>query len=105
MAALKLFADVLDQYHKEKKTGALYVSITGSSENLIRFYFKDGDIYCLTYGPAKDRECLDILDCYDLGKAVFFAGMKSPTAPTGNLPNTDQIIAQARKCGKQVQVD
>lgn len=105
MAALKPFADVLDQYHREKKTGALYVAIAGSSENLIRFYFKDGDIYSMTYGPAKDRECLDILDCYDLGKAVFFAGMKSPMAATGDLPKTDQIIAQVKKSGKQVQVD
>ncbi len=102
--AARLFADVLQDCHSGKKTGALFVSVAEASENLIRFYFKEGDIYSLSYGPIKDRECLDIIDCYGLGKVVYFDGLKTPSISAG-LPNTEEIINAARKGGKQVQVD
>lgn len=104
MATLKLFADVLQEYHTGKKTGALFVTVAEASENLIRFYFKDGNIYSISYGPAKDKECIEILDCYDLGKIVYFDGLKTPSASSG-LPSTGEIINIVRKSGKQVQVD
>jgi hypothetical protein len=104
MAELKLFADVLQEYCAGKKTGALFVSVAEASENLVRFYFKDGSIYSVSYGPIKGKECLDILDCYSPGKAVFFDGMKAPLA-SSDLPSTDVIIKTIRKSGKQVQVD
>lgn len=104
VATLKLFADVLQEYHAGKKTGALFVTVAEASENLIRFYFKDGNIYSISYGPAKDKECLEILDCYDLGKIVYFDGLKT-TSVSSDLPSTGEIINMARKSGKQVQVD
>lgn len=104
MAAVKLFADVLQEYYAGRKTGALFVSITEASENLVRFYFKEGTIYSLSYGPVKDKECLDIIDCYNFGKAVYFDGLKAP-ASSGDLPPTEQIIAVVRKSGKNVQMD
>ena len=104
MSTVKLFADVLQEYYSAKKTGALFVSVVETSENLIRFYFKEGKIYNLSYGPVKDRDCLDILDCYNLGKAVYFDGLKvNMVSP--NLPSTEEIIAAARKNGKQIQMD
>ena len=103
MAVLKQLADVLQGYYTGKKTGALFVSIAEASENLVRFYFKDGNIYSLSYGPVKDRECLDILCCYTFGKAVYFDGMKSPSA-SADLPNTPDIITLVKKCGHQVQM-
>jgi hypothetical protein len=104
VATLKLFADVLQECHTEKKTGALFVTVAEASENLIRFYFKDGNIYSISYGQAKDKECIEILDCYDLGKTVYFDGLKAPSATPG-LPSTEEIITTVRKSGKQVQVD
>ncbi len=104
MAIQKLFADVLEDCHAGKKTGALFVSVTEASENLIRFYFKEGNIYSVSYGPVKDRECLDILDCYDLGKVVYFDGLKTPAGSPG-LPSTEEIIKNARKSGKTVLID
>jgi len=103
MAALKLFADVLQEYYAGRKTGALFVSIAEASENLVRFYFKEGTIYSLSYGPVKDKECLDIIDCYNFGKAVYFEGLKAPTISSDLLP-TEQIIEIVRKSGKQVQM-
>jgi hypothetical protein len=104
MVAMKLFSDVLQECHTAKKTGALFVTVAEASENLIRFYFKDGNIYSISYGQAKDKECIEILDCYDLGKVVYFEGLKAPSASPG-LPSTGEIIATVRKSGKQVQVD
>ena len=71
MAALTLFADVLQEYSSGKKTGALFVSGVETSENLIRFFFKDGGIYHLSYGPITGKDLLDILDCYNLEKVVL----------------------------------
>ena len=104
MTVSKLFADVLQECHAGKKTGALFISIAEESENLLRIYFKEGTIYSISYGPAKDKECLDILDCYNLGKAVYFEGMKAPQA-SADLPPTDAIISSVRKNGKEVQVE
>jgi hypothetical protein len=104
MTVLKLFADVLQECCDGKKTGALFVSVAETSENLIRVYFKGGKITNISYGPVKDRDCLDILDCYNLGKAIYFDGMKAPLA-SADLPPTDAIIATIRKSGKQVQVE
>jgi hypothetical protein len=104
MAVLKLFADVLQECHAGKKTGALFVSVAEASENLIRVYFQDGRIYSISYGTARDRECLDILDCYNLGKAVYFDGMKIAAA-ANKLPETPELIALMRNTGKQVQMD
>lgn len=104
MAVLKQFSDVLQDCAVKKKTGALFVAVAGQSENLVRFFFKEGDICNLSYGPAKDAECLDILECYDFGKAVYFDGMKPP-AVCDKLPPTKEIIARIAKCGKQVMID
>ncbi len=104
MATERLFAEVLQKYHEAKETGALYVSVTAESENLIRFYFKDGELIHLSYGPIKGRECLDILDCYDLNKAVFFSGHKAPVADSV-LPKTANIIAIFKNNGKKVLTD
>ena len=104
MAVEKLFADVLQEYYAGKKTGALFVSVSEASENLVRFYFKEGSIYSLSYGPVKDKECIDIIDCYNFGKAVYFDGLKAPNA-SADLPPTDQIIATVRKSGKMIHMD
>ena len=104
MAVLKVFADVLQDFHEKKKNGALYVSVAVASENLIRFYFRDGEIYHLSYGATADRECLDILDCYDLDKAVYFDGMNSAVA-SSTLPRTRDLISAIRRTGKNVFID
>lgn len=103
MAVVKLFADVLEEYHQNKKTGAIFVEIAGKSENLIRFYFKDGNLCNLSFGPMKDRECIDVLDCYDFQKVVLFEGMKAPSV-CANLPPTGEIIEKMRACGKKVEI-
>lgn len=104
MPTEKLLADVLQEYAQARKTGALYVSVTAASENLVRFYFRDGIIYHISYGPLQDKECLDVLDCYDFGRTAFFSGLKTASV-SSNLPKTEEIIALLRKNSKKVQLD
>jgi hypothetical protein len=80
------------------------VSVVDASENLIRFYFKDGSIYNISYGPVKDKGSLDILDGYNLDKVIYFDGMKATNA-SADLPPAEEIIKAIRRIDKQVQVD
>jgi len=104
MATEKLLADLLQEHRAARKTGALYISVQETSENLVRFYFKEGELYHLSYGPVKDRELLDILDCYNFGKTVYFEGLTAPS-PASDFPRTDVIIAKLIKSGKRVLVE
>jgi hypothetical protein len=94
MARDILFGDLLREMQRDRKTGALYVSIVEMSEDNVRFYFRDGGIYHLRYGTAIGNDCLDILEFYTLGSASFFEGFVAPDKPAADLPRTDDIIAR-----------
>jgi hypothetical protein len=49
------FADILQEFYDTKKTGALYVRIVETSEDLYRLFFKDGKICHVRYGSARAR--------------------------------------------------
>jgi len=104
MAVKKKLADVLRECHTGKRTGAILVSVTEASDNLIRFYFHEGRISGISYGAAKDQDCLDILDCYTPGKATYLDGMKAPSSAS-SLPETSEIIEKIEQSGKEVQMD
>ncbi len=104
MANERLLADVLKDLHDEKKTGAIYVSVVETSEDLIRIYLDTGDIYHIRYGTAIGKDCLDILEYYNLWNATFFAGIRAPGELAKDLPDTERIIDLARKTNKTVKV-
>jgi hypothetical protein len=104
MSKDQLFADLLQELHNGKKTGALYVSIVETSEDLVRIYFRDGIIYHLRYGSAIGKDCLDILEYYNLWSATYFEGIKAPAGAASELPPTDSIIATVRELKKTVKV-
>jgi hypothetical protein len=94
MARDILFGDLLHEMVQGRKTGALYVSIVEASEDMVRFYFRNGEIYHLRYGSAIGKDCLDIIEFYSLGSASFYEGFVAPDKPAENLPKTEDIIAQ-----------
>jgi len=104
MAEERYFADIIQDYLNERKSGALYVSAVETSEDLVRMYFKDGQIYHLRYGTAIGKDCLDILEFYNLYSAIFFEGIKAPVKPAEDLPSTKEIMSKIRQMDKKVKV-
>ena len=104
MAEEQLFVNVIRDILSSKKNGALYVSVVETSEDLVRMYFKDGQIYHLRYGTAIGNDCLDILEFYGLYSATFFEGIKAPDKPAADLPSTNEILSRIEKMNKKVKV-
>ncbi len=100
----RLLVDVIQKLHDEKKTGALYVSIVETSEDLVRIYFRNGDIYYIRYGSAIGKDCLDILEYYNLWGATYFDGIDAPKGAVSDIPGTKQIISIIRGLNKKVRV-
>jgi hypothetical protein len=98
----QLFADIIQDILTARKNGALYVSIVETSEDILRMYFRDGQIYHLRYGTAIGNDCLDILDYYNLYSATFFEGITAPDKPPADLPSTSEIMAKIRQLNKKV---
>jgi hypothetical protein len=104
MAEERTLGEVMRELSDKKKSGALYVSVVATSEDLIRIYFEKGEIYHLRYGTAVGNDCLDILEYYDLYSATFFEGISAPDAAAKDLPLTGQIIARISGLDKKVKV-
>jgi len=102
MAREMLFGDLLREMAGDRKTGALYVSIVEASEDNVRFYFRNGEIYHLRYGTAIGKDCLDVLEFYTLNSASFFDGFAAPDKPAEGLPNTGDIIARISRNPQRV---
>jgi hypothetical protein len=92
------------EIHDKKKSGALYVSVVATSEDLIRIYFEKGEIYHLRYGTAIGNDVLDILEYYDLYSATFFDGIRAPDAASKDIPPTTTILAKITGLNKMVKV-
>ena len=103
MAEQQLF-EVVQKLHDEKKSGALYISVVETSEDLVRIYFKNGLINYIRYGTALGRDCLDILEFYNLYSATYFEGITAPSKPVAELPPTRDILEQFRKLDKKIKV-
>jgi hypothetical protein len=104
MAGEQMLGDVMRELCDKKKSGALYVSVVETSEDLIRVYFEKGEIYHLRYGTAIGNDCLDILEFYDLYSATFFDGIRAPDVPAKDLPATREIVTRITGFNKKVKV-
>ncbi len=104
MVQERVLVDVIKEIYGAKKSGALYVSVVETSEDLIRIYFEGGRIYHLRYGSAIGNDCLDILEYYDLYSATFFEGIKAPDTPARDIPPTENIIAKLGGLNRKVRV-
>ncbi len=100
----RLFVDIVQELYDGKKTGALYVSTVETSEDLVRIYFRNGEIYYIRYGSAIGKDCLDILEYYNLWGATYFDGIDAPKGAVSDIPGTKQIIAIIRNLNKKVRV-
>lgn len=104
MAKERYFSDVLQEIYDGKKSGALFVDIFESSEDLMRFYFKNGEIYYLTYGSAVGQDCMDIIEFYTLRNATYFEGILAPAGSVQMKFSTKKFIEAMKKNYKKVRV-
>jgi hypothetical protein len=104
MARIRGFADVLRELHETKKSGQLFVLVAQSSEDLIRIYLKNGEIYYVSYGSAIGQDALDIIEYYTFDNATFLEG-SAPSAGVGALNlKTEKFISLMEKADKKVRV-
>lgn len=104
MSTERLFADVLQELHDEKKSGALYVRIAEASEDLYRIFFVKGDIFHIRYGSAAGKDCLDIIEFYTLQGATYFEGVQPPVTERTDMPGTKDIISLFRRFNKKIKM-
>ena len=69
-----------------KKSGALYVDMVETSEDMLKIYFENGNHLPVRYGSAVGNDCLDILEYYNLYSATFFEGITAPKSALSDLP-------------------
>lgn len=104
MAKLRLFSDVLQEIRGAKQNGSLFVSVKESSEDLIRIYFKKGEISHCTYGSAVGQDCLDIIEFYTWHNATFFDGLAAPPGIVESKYQTEKFIAMMKSTSKTVRL-
>ncbi len=102
MATEQPFENIVEDIINEKKLGALYINVVENSEDLIRMYFKDGEIYHMRYGTAVGNDCLEVLEYYHLHDAMFFDGISAPDKHASDLPPTKVILKRIRKMEQKI---
>ena len=100
----RMLRNMIKDLYDKKKSGALYVSVVETSEDLIRIYFKKGEIYYLSYGSAIGQDAMEIIEYYTLQNATFFEGLAAPEGTTASKFPTQKFIAMLEKTMKKVRV-
>ncbi len=91
---------VLTEIHKHGKTGLLSVAI-GGSPNLLKLFFRGGEIYHIVCGNIRGKDCLDIFSSMELRDCSFIPGTELDRAST-DLPSTSDIIRMIMTSRKTV---
>lgn len=103
MADTRLIYDVLKELHAAKKIGALYVDMVEASEDMLKIYIEDGNVYAVKYGSAVGNDCLDILEYYNLYSCTFFEGITAPKSALSVLPS-EAIFRKFQELKKTVKL-
>ena len=85
-------------------SNSLFITVLQSSEDLIRIYLKNGEIFYLTYGSAIGQDALDIIEYYALRNATFFEGLEAPAGIAALKFPTKKFIDTMRKAYKRVRM-
>jgi hypothetical protein len=104
MLAERFLGEVLRELYRGGKTGALYIDVVEQSEDMIRFFFENGEIYFVRYGTAIGNEVLEIIEYYHLYSATFVQDIMAPGKPARNLPPTKTIIDKLDQLQKKIKV-
>ena len=97
-----IFGNVLQDFYKRKKTGSLFAVVNRNTEHTVRFYFVKGEIHHLSFGTLRGNECLERLNSYDFGMAVFCNGLRPPRSFLSDLPETEKVIEAVKSMKKTI---
>ncbi len=103
MAKERFFAEVMQELVDTKKTGALLINVVETSEDLLRIYFRNGEIYYISYGSASGTDCIDIIEYYTLRNATFFNELTMQGVEALKFP-TKKFISMMRDKQMKVRV-
>lgn len=96
----KNLADIIENLYENKSTGLLTI-IFASDKNLFRFYFKNGDIYYLSFGFKKGAQCLNEIASRQPISYNFIPQI-SVDITNNDIPQTEEIIKNLRGMNKFV---
>ncbi|MCX8033822.1 MAG: DUF4388 domain-containing protein [Thermodesulfovibrio sp.] len=98
----KLLGDIIDNLYREKKTGILNIAML-SEKNLFKFYFKNGEIYYLSYAFKKGKESLNELFHKEL-RSVNFIPDITIDIKSDDIPTTEEIIKKLKAANLYISI-
>lgn len=94
-------ADIIDSLHRDQQTGVLSVSVR-SDNNQLKFFFRSGTVYFVSYSACRNLECLIRLGALTTERGFFLPGAKVDTPHPITLSTTD-IVEQVRRLKKTIE--
>ncbi|HHW20699.1 hypothetical protein [Thermodesulfovibrio thiophilus] len=98
----KNLADIIESLFENKSTGFLSI-VLNSEKNLIKFYFKNGDIYHISFGFKKGAQCINELLSKEPQQCNFIP-MITVDMTSDDIPSTEKIIEMLRDMNKFINI-
>lgn len=96
----KNLADILTEVSGAGATGILSLSMSNDAA-LFKIFFKNGNVYHITHGTCRDRECLATMADRPFTQGSFLPGAHIDIKDATVIPH-DDIMAAARIANKMI---
>jgi hypothetical protein len=94
-------ASIIRDIHQKRRSGLLSLSVK-DAHYLLKLFFREGELYCISFKGAKNADCLAILDSLELHEAVFLSNVKLDTTCT-DVPSTLDMVGFFTALGSSVE--
>lgn len=98
----KNLADIFESLAENKTTGFLSISVP-AEKNLFKFYFKNGQLYHISFGFKKGGQCINDLLSKELTSCNFIPSITIDIV-SNDIPSMEKLIELFRKNNKVVAV-
>ncbi|GAB6183286.1 hypothetical protein [Thermodesulfovibrio hydrogeniphilus] len=95
--------EIMTKIFNNKETGVLSLAFAEES-NLFKFYFKDGEIYHVSFGLKKGNPCLKEIEKKEPTSYNFVSNI-TIDIKSNDLPTTEKIIEYIKNLNKQVSAE
>lgn len=96
----KNLGDAITEISAARMTGVLSVSIQNDN-NQLKFFFRDGTVYHVTYSNCRNLECLIRLGAMDVERGFFILGAGMEVAHPITI-RTEDIITKVKNMNKVI---